>query len=132
MLCDALEGWDAGRVGGRSKREGILYIDIYRCIDRALSLYIYMYVYGTHTHTCVRACTHTHIHSFSSGPSGKEPACQRSRCERLGFDPCVGRCTGGGHGNPLQCSCWETPVDRGARWATVHKGRKDLNMTEET
>ena len=26
---------------------------------------------------------------------------------------------GGGHSSPLQCSCLETPVDRGAWWATV-------------
>ena len=26
----------------------------------------------------------------------------------------------GGNGNPLQCSCLENPVDRGALWATVH------------
>jgi len=30
----------------------------------------------------------------------------------------------GGHGNPLQCSCLENPVDRGARWATVHRVSK--------
>ena len=34
--------------------------------------------------------------------------------------PGSGRSPGGGHGNPLQCSCLETPVDRGAWWATVH------------
>ena len=28
---------------------------------------------------------------------------------------------GGGHGNPLQCSCLENPMDRGAWWATVHR-----------
>ena len=28
--------------------------------------------------------------------------------------------TGGGHNNPLQCSCLENPMDRGAWWATVH------------
>ena len=27
---------------------------------------------------------------------------------------------GGGHGNPLQYSCLENPMDRGAWWATVH------------
>ena len=25
-----------------------------------------------------------------------------------------------GTGNPLQCSCLENPMDRGAWWATVH------------
>ena len=28
---------------------------------------------------------------------------------------------GGGHGDPLQCSCLENPMDRGACWATVHE-----------
>ena len=28
---------------------------------------------------------------------------------------------GGGHGNPLQYSCLENPMDRGAWWATVHR-----------
>ena len=27
---------------------------------------------------------------------------------------------GEGHGNPLQCSCLENSMDRGAWWATVH------------
>ena len=32
----------------------------------------------------------------------------------------MGRSPGGGHGNPLQYSCLENPMDRGAWWATVH------------
>ena len=32
-----------------------------------------------------------------------------------------GRSPGGGHGNPLQYSCLENPMDRGAWWATVHR-----------
>ena len=34
--------------------------------------------------------------------------------------PGLGRSPGGGHGNALQCSCLENPMDRGAWWATVH------------
>ena len=30
-------------------------------------------------------------------------------------------CYGEGNGNPLQCSCLENPVDRGAWWAAVHR-----------
>ena len=33
-----------------------------------------------------------------------------------GLIPGSGRSPGGGHGNPLQCSCLENPMDRGA-WA---------------
>ena len=34
--------------------------------------------------------------------------------------PGSGRSTGEGNGNPLQCSCLENPMDRGAWWATIH------------
>ena len=54
------------------------------------------------------------------GASGKEPACQCWRCWKQGFDPWVGKTPWSRHGNPLQCSCLENPMDRGARWATVH------------
>ena len=34
------------------------------------------------------------------------------------------RFPGGGHGNPLQHSCLEYPMDRGAWWAVVHRVTK--------
>ena len=39
-----------------------------------------------------------------------------------GLIPELGRSPGGGHGNPLQYSCLENPMDRGAWRATVHGG----------
>ena len=38
----------------------------------------------------------------------------------LGSIPGLGRSPGEGNGNPLQYSCLENPVDRGAWWVTVH------------
>ena len=38
----------------------------------------------------------------------------------LGSIPGLGRAPGEGNGNPLQYSCLENPMDRGAWWATVH------------
>ena len=38
-----------------------------------------------------------------------------------GSIPVSGRSPGGGHGNPLQSSCLENPMDRGAWLATVHR-----------
>ena len=38
--------------------------------------------------------------------------------------PGSGRSPGGGHGNPLQYSCLENPMDRGTWRATVHKVAK--------
>ena len=38
----------------------------------------------------------------------------------MGLIPVSGRSPGGGHGIPLQYSCLENPMDRGAWLATVH------------
>ena len=39
--------------------------------------------------------------------------------------PGLGKSPGGGNGNPLQDSCLENPMDRGAGWATVHGVTED-------
>ena len=41
-----------------------------------------------------------------------------------------GRSPGVGNGNPLQHSCLENPMDRGAWWATVHRVTKESDTTE--
>ena len=43
----------------------------------------------------------------------------------------LGRSPGGGHGNPLQYSCLENPMDTGAWQTTVHRVT-ELSMTEVT
>ena len=48
-----------------------------------------------------------------------------------GSIPGSGRSPGGGNGNPLQYSCLENPLDRGAQRATVH-GVAELDTTEAT
>jgi len=48
---------------------------------------------------------------------GKESACNVGD---LGSIPGSGRSPGEGNGNPLQYSCLENPIDRGAWQATVH------------
>ena len=53
--------------------------------------------------------------------NGKESACKAGDTGEAGSIPGLGRCPGGGHGNPLQYSCLESPMDRGAWWATVHR-----------
>ena len=49
--------------------------------------------------------------------SSKESACSAGD---LGSIPGLGRSSGEGNGNPLQYSCLENPMDRGAWWAMVH------------
>ena len=46
----------------------------------------------------------------------------------LGSIPGSGRSSGEGNGNPLQYSCLENPMDRGAWWAPL--GRKESDTTE--
>ena len=48
-----------------------------------------------------------------------------------GSIPGLGRSPGGGHGNPLQCSSLENPMDRAAWWAPVHGVAKSRPATAE-
>ena len=47
----------------------------------------------------------------------------------MGSIPGLGR-SPEGTDNPLQYSCLKNPMDRGAWWVTVHKGRKESDATE--
>ena len=58
----------------------------------------------------------------------KNPADNAGDVRDTGLIPGSGTSPGKGHGNPLQCSCLENPVDRGAWWATVHGVAKELDM----
>ena len=49
----------------------------------------------------------------------------------VGSVPGSGRSPGGGHGNPLQKSCLENPMDRRAWWASVPRVA-ELDMIEAT
>ena len=66
------------------------------------------------------------------GLGDKESACNAGAAEDTGSIPGWGRFPGEGHSNPLQFSCLESPMDRGAWWATVHQVTKELDMTEAT
>ena len=66
------------------------------------------------------------IMGFPGGLAGKESACN---AEYLGLIPGLGRSPGEGNGNPLQYSCLENSMDRGAWQATVH-GIAKSDMTE--
>ena len=56
---------------------------------------------------------------FTGGTSGKEPT-NAGDIRTVGSASGWRRSPGGGRGNPLQYSCLENPMDRGAWWATVH------------
>ena len=56
---------------------------------------------------------------FPDGSAGKEYTCNAGGAGDLGSIPGSGRSSGEEHGNPLQYSCLENFVARGAWWATV-------------
>ena len=58
------------------------------------------------------------------GSDGEESACNVGD---LGSNPGLGRSSGGGHGNSLQYSCLQKPMDSGAWWAIVHGVAKSRN-----
>ena len=55
---------------------------------------------------------------FPSGSVDKESACNARDTGDLGSTPGSGRSSGGGNGNPLQYSCLENTMDRGA-WHAI-------------
>ena len=59
--------------------------------------------------------------SFPGSSDGKASA---YNAEDPGSIPGSGRSPGEGNGNPLQYSCLENPMDRGAWWATIHRVTK--------
>ena len=53
--------------------------------------------------------------------SDKESSCNAGDAGDAGSISGLGRSPGEGRGNPLQYSCLENPMDRGAWWAMVHR-----------
>ena len=62
-----------------------------------------------------------HLLGFPGGSESKESACNSGGEGDMGLMPGLGRSPGGGHGNPLQYSCLENHVNRGAWKAIVHR-----------
>ena len=61
----------------------------------------------------------------------KNPSADVGDKTDMSLIPGLGRSPGGRNGNPLQYSCLENPMDRGAWWATVHGVVKELDTTEQ-
>ena len=49
----------------------------------------------------------------------------------LGAIPGLGKSPGEGNGNPLQCSCLDSPMDRGAWNVTVHGAAKSWTQLSD-
>ena len=68
------------------------------------------------------------ITDFPGDSVGKESACNAGV---LGSIPGMGRSPGEGNSYPLQYSCQENPMDRGAWWATVHRVSKNQTQLRQ-
>ena len=60
------------------------------------------------------------VSSFLGGTVVKKPHANARAAGDVGSIPGSGISPGEGHGNPLQYSCLENPMDRRDWWATVH------------
>ena len=96
MLCGDLNGKEI-------QKEGI-YVYIYVCV--CVCIYIYRERERERTlaflYMCVCVCAHAHANAGDVRDAGSIPE--------------SGRSPGRGYGNPLQHSCLENPMDRGAWW----------------
>ena len=61
----------------------------------------------------------------------KNPPANAGDVRNPGLTPGSERSHGEGHGNPLQYSCLENPIDRRAWWATVHRATKSRTRLKQ-
>ena len=85
------------------------------------------------THFLVALCSHgkkVEVWSLLDFPGSSDGKASAYNVGVLGLTPGSGRSPGEEHGNPLQYSCLENPMDRGAWWATVPQDHKELDTSE--
>ena len=79
-----------------------------------------------HMHLVILYTIHDHYNGLPWWLSGKESACNAGDA---GSVPGLGGSPGEGNGNPLQYSCLENSMDKGAWGATVYGVAKESNTT---
>ena len=67
---------------------------------------------------------------FPNGSESKESACSAGDTGDVGLISGLGRFPGGGNGHPIQYSCLENRMDRGAWWAIVHGVTRESDTNE--
>ena len=68
---------------------------------------------------------------FNARPGGSEGKASACDAGDPGSIPGSGRSPGEGNGNPLQYSCLENPMDKGAWWATIHRVAKSRTLLSD-
>ena len=61
----------------------------------------------------------------------KNPPANARDIRDMGSIPRLGRSPEGGYGNPLQYSCLENPMDRGAWWVMIHGVTKSQTQLKQ-
>ena len=89
--------------------------------SKVIQLYINIYTY-----TFIYVCVCVYIYIFCGGSDGKKSGCNAGDLDSI---PGSGRSPGEGSGNPLQYSCLDNPMNRGAWQATVHGVAKSQSRT---
>ena len=117
----------------QSPKDCSIHLCLFCCLENRVIVTIflnslYMCQYTVHQYTLKSTfiqtfCSHPHRCSpgywedLPGGSEGRESACS---VEDPGLIPGLGRYLGEGNGCPLQNSCLENSMDRGAWWATIH------------
>ena len=107
------EGGDRPSIDSHILRPpSLLFIHIYihKYINKQIYIYLYIYIYTF-------IYFYLTVQGFPDGSDGQESACNAGDPSSI---PESGRSPGEGNGNPLQYSCLENSMDRGAWQATVH------------
>ena len=130
QICDGLQTWTvwgrsykkwmvaSGWLGGREGREVYPYLYtlcIYWICSWVTDITIIWPVKG----------------AFQVALVVKNPPANAGELRDMGSTPESWRSPEGGQGNPLQCSCLENPMDRGAWWATVHGVAKSQTQLKQ-
>ena len=74
------------------------------------------------------SCLIWKVQSSSGDSEGKESACNEGEPHSISWS---GRFPGEGNSYPLQYSCLENSMNRGAWWGYSPQGHKDLDMTQQ-
>ena len=76
-------------------------------------------------------CSSVYIKASQVAPVVKNLPANTRHVKDVGLIPRSGRSPGEGNGNPLQCSCLDNPMDRGARQFS-QEGHKESDTTQAT
>ena len=117
---ESIKGWKESKSQWRFSfsHRPILCLSIYPSI---LFIYLWMYLYFYISHPFNLWPVPGIVLGFPGGSDGKESTCNAGD---LGSIPRLGRSPGEGNGYPMQYSCLENSMDRGAWQTTVHRVTK--------